>query len=264
MNQPPTWEVRNQDCRQIPLELPKASVDVTITSPPYKESDGFSFQLMGSFESGLRHCMKPGGLLFLNFAHLAERWGRPFEVFHLFERSDWIPLTTIIWVKSMVFPPLEGWSDVPRQVGRYQPLNTPWQPNNLFEYIFVFAHQQALRPLDRLAPPNGVPFSDKANLTRGTRGKNGDRHCGGNVWFVPYPTGSKLHPYEFPVEIPERCLALAGATSDDLVLDPFAGSGTVLVASKHRGIAAVGYERDAGTARIATERLERVPVSANP
>lgn len=73
----------------------------------------------------------------------------------------------------------------------------------------------------------------------------------GDVWPVPIVTGSE-HPAPFDESIPARCITTTGATS---ILDPFAGSGTTLLAAKRAGITGVGIERDPTFCALATERL---------
>jgi site-specific DNA-methyltransferase (adenine-specific) len=72
-------------------------------------------------------------------------------------------------------------------------------------------------------------------------------------------TGNKLHPTQKPVGslLP---LVEAFCPPDGIVLDPFAGSGSTLVAAKELGRRYLGIELDAGHHRTATERLEGLPV----
>lgn len=60
------------------------------------------------------------------------------------------------------------------------------------------------------------------------------------LWEFPYGA-QDLHPAAFPLELPKRCIKLFSYT-DDLVLDPFVGSGTTLVASYLLRRPAVGIE----------------------
>ncbi len=66
----------------------------------------------------------------------------------------------------------------------------------------------------------------------------------------------KQHPVEFPETLPERCIS---ATTDrgDLVLDPYMGSGTTLVAAKRLGRRGIGIEREEKYCEIAAKRLQQ-------
>ncbi|HUI69906.1 MAG TPA: site-specific DNA-methyltransferase [Spirochaetia bacterium] len=63
------------------------------------------------------------------------------------------------------------------------------------------------------------------------------------------------HPAPFPVELPRRCILLF-SFKGDTVLDPFAGSGTTLVAAWQCGRRCLGIEIDEGYCRLAKARLE--------
>src|SRR6185437_9118017 len=99
-------------------------------------------------------------------------------------------------------------------------------------------------PIDRLAI--GVPFKDKSNIAR--RGHAQDKRCAGNVWYIPYETvkskAQKFNrPAGFPVELPERCIRLTGRDKG-VVLDPFLGTGTTLVAAERLGWEGIGIDID--------------------
>jgi DNA modification methylase len=70
--------------------------------------------------------------------------------------------------------------------------------------------------------------------------KEGTDHywCGardqGDVWFVKKPLANDLHPTMKPVELVERAIRNS-SKSRDTVLDPFAGSGSTLVACEKTG-----------------------------
>ncbi len=63
------------------------------------------------------------------------------------------------------------------------------------------------------------------------------------------------HPCQFPSELVERCI-LALTEPDDLVLDPFVGSGTTAVAAVHSGRRVIGIDRDSRYIELAHHRLE--------
>jgi site-specific DNA-methyltransferase (adenine-specific) len=68
--------------------------------------------------------------------------------------------------------------------------------------------------------------------------------------------GSKqhVHPTEKPVGLMEALLAMS-TNPGDLIVDPFAGSGSSLVAAKRLGRRAVGFELDEGYYRMIEHRL---------
>jgi DNA modification methylase len=62
-----------------------------------------------------------------------------------------------------------------------------------------------------------------------------------SVWRFPVARYAGAHTATFPPGLPERCI-LAGSRPGDVVLDPFAGSGTTLAVAKQLGRAYVGIE----------------------
>lgn len=73
----------------------------------------------------------------------------------------------------------------------------------------------------------------------------------GDVWQVPIAQVPG-HPAPFHTSIPERCMTATGA---DSVLDPFAGSGTTLVAAKRLNRSAIGIELSEAYCEIVAKRL---------
>lgn len=64
-----------------------------------------------------------------------------------------------------------------------------------------------------------------------------------DVWCIPsHSRAGRHHPAVFPAELVERCLAVAGPEPGQVVLDPFAGSGTVIKVATARGLAADGID----------------------
>lgn len=75
----------------------------------------------------------------------------------------------------------------------------------------------------------------------------------GDVWRLGMET-DRAHPASFPLGLPLRALEASAARS---ALDPFAGSGTTLLAAKQLGIPAVGVELSERYCEIAATRLSR-------
>lgn len=244
------------------------SVDVTITSPPYKLADGFGTETIYEMGILVMKALKPGGRFFLNFGQLREGFDRPSDV-HQLVSCCLTPSQTIAWVKSIAVPGVGNQlktylaslgeheapskarlkeilaNPQPEQKGHYQPLRSEKLLNYCWEPIYTF-YKPPEPGYDRLSV--GVPYTDLSNLTRGTRGKNGDLHCGGDVWFIPYKTTGaktkKRHSHEFPEALVERCLRVSGIKPGGVVLDPFGGSGTTAVVAKRLGLDAIIVDRD--------------------
>ena len=76
-----------------------------------------------------------------------------------------------------------------------------------------------------------------------------------NVWTVPRPAESRLHPTMKPLELVERALENSSRPGD-LVLDLFLGSGSTLIATERTGRVCYGLELDPHYCRIAIARWE--------
>jgi DNA modification methylase len=78
------------------------------------------------------------------------------------------------------------------------------------------------------------------------------------VWDIPnvksnHPEKTP-HPCQFPIELAERCV-LAFSETDDIVLDPFMGAGTTILAALKHGRFGVGIEKDKKYLELARERV---------
>lgn len=79
-----------------------------------------------------------------------------------------------------------------------------------------------------------------------------------DVWKIAPESATRVqHPAPFPVELPERLIRLY-TYKDDLVLDPFMGSGSTLVAAARLGRRYVGYDLDPDYVAIAKKRVQAV------
>lgn len=81
-----------------------------------------------------------------------------------------------------------------------------------------------------------------------------------DVWTIPTADGE--HPAPFPDEIPRRAIKLT-TDEGDVVLDPFAGSGTTLSVARELSRESVGIELNSEFADIARERVSAVEGSGS-
>jgi len=77
-----------------------------------------------------------------------------------------------------------------------------------------------------------------------------------SVWTVPTQPYAGAHFATFPTKLVEPCI-LAGCPVGGLVLDPFAGSGTVLAVAKQLGRQGVGIELNPAYIALAVERTKQ-------
>ncbi len=76
-----------------------------------------------------------------------------------------------------------------------------------------------------------------------------------DIWAIPPESARRVgHPAPFPVELPEQLIRLY-TFENDLVLDPFMGSGSALVAAARLRRRYVGYDLDPSYVEIARRRV---------
>jgi hypothetical protein len=76
-----------------------------------------------------------------------------------------------------------------------------------------------------------------------------------DLWEMPPESATRVgHPAPYPVELPKRLIELY-TYQDDVVLDPFMGSGTTAVAALRTGRHFIGFETDRPYATRATKRI---------
>ena len=91
--------------------------------------------------------------------------------------------------------------------------------------------------------------------------KQGADHywCGardqGDVWFVDKPARNDLHPTMKPVELVERAIRNS-SKGREIVLDPFGGSGTTMIAGEGTGRGARLIELDPSYVDVIVERWQ--------
>ena len=218
--------IRTVDCLVGMRKLPARSVDLIFTSPPFKDVDGFSPELMQAVAQQAFRVLGNDRVMFLNFGHLAGHKRRPFDVAGMFEEAGFVWVDTITWVKN-----------------HFKPLQHAKRPNNLSEFIFLLAKGKGYQ-LDRLSV--GIPYVDSSNADRWMAAGGKNLKCRGNVWYIPYETiqhkSQKRHKDRFPLGLPETGIGLAGLFRGATVLDPFIGGGTTAVAALHAGMNCIGFD----------------------
>jgi site-specific DNA-methyltransferase (adenine-specific) len=96
-------------------------------------------------------------------------------------------------------------------------------------------------------PPYGLSFM-------GSGLNNTDDDVCGKYGSIKAPQRNG-HPTVKPLALMRYLLTLIAPPQNALILDPFAGSGTTILAAKQLGINAIGIEKDSDYAEIARARL---------
>jgi DNA modification methylase len=237
-----------------------ASVALVVTSPPYfagKEYEealghgavpGTYLDYLAMLRDVFAECVRvlePGGRLAVNVANLGRRPYRSLTADVVRVLQDDLGLLLrgeIVWVKARGASGSCAWGS----------FCSPANPvlRDLSERVVVaskgrFARAQAaVRRRD-----TGLPWV--STLTR-------DEFLEAtlDVWEIPPESARRVgHPAPFPVALPQRLIELF-TYRDDLVLDPFLGSGTTAVAAVRSGRRAAGYDTDPAYVASARQRVE--------
>jgi site-specific DNA-methyltransferase (adenine-specific) len=244
----------------VGLRALREPVSVIVTSPPY--NIGLQYRVgndnktdylpwMESVFLACKQVMSDKGHFFLQVGGIATRPLIPWDVLSHALAAGFVLQNEIVWVKNISIS--ERAED---SYGQFKPVPSRRLLTNTHEFIFHLT-KTGKEPINRLAV--GVPLKYKSNVAR--FGHKEDLRCRGNVWFIPYETiQSKKergnHPAVFPVALPEMCIKLAGVPQGSLVVDPFVGTGTTLLACERLGMNGLGFDISSEYCKIAESRIK--------
>jgi len=240
------------DAVEVLKHLPENFVDLIVTSPPYNvgKEYGDSVDDRKSYEEylefargwleGAYKVLKYGGRIAVNVPSCLQQSARSryaylaFDYVRIMREVGFIDMDWVVWVKSESGLPVAN--------------STAWgswcSPSHPYirdacEYIIVMAKGSKKR-MDRSGKNDITPEEFKLFTT--------------NVWVI-LPARDKKHPAVFPRELPYRLIKLY-TWEGDVVLDPFAGSGTTLVVGVELSRKVVGIEIEGRFCELAVRRLK--------
>jgi site-specific DNA-methyltransferase (adenine-specific) len=223
-------------------ELPDECIHLVVTSPPYNVSKEYDqdlslkeyLALLERVWGEVHRVLVPGGRACINVANLGRKPYIPLHTFIIEQMYaiGFLMRGEIIWDKAASASPSTAW-------GSWLSASNPVL-RDVHEYILVFSKTGFRRPKgDR---QNTIQKEDFLAWTK-------------SIWSFPAVQARKIgHPAPFPLELPHRCIQLY-TYQGDVVLDPFAGSGTTCKAAQQDGRIFVGYEINPEYCQLAEERL---------
>lgn len=271
--------------------LPSECVQCIITSPPYwghrqyakaaelrefefgseKTAQKYVEKLVALFDE-LKRVLKPNGTLWLNLGDTyrdGQLAGIPWRTALALKDTGWLLRSEIIWHKPNAMPS----SVTNRPTTDHETIflfakspNYYYNADAIREPHVTFSEQSRMKGgRKHLGKINGTPEKGKnqgnSNLHRG-RWDQAFHPLGRNkrtVWNIPLSKFRDAHFAVFPPQLVETCL-LAGTTRDDLVLDPFMGSGTTAVVAKEHGRHFVGLELVPEYAEMTLRRVDEIQI----
>lgn len=241
------------DCLELFRCLPEETIDLTITSPPYNIGKEYEDTL--PLEAYLSWCEEwlneiyrmttCNGSLWLNLGYLS-----------IPNRAKAIPIAYLLWNRVPFYLIQEiVWHYSAGVAGRkfFSPRNEKflWYVKDESTYTFN---------LDAVRDPDVKYPNQKKNgkLKVNQLGKNP-----GDVWSFPKVTSGKnraskertAHPAQFPLAVIERIIK-ASSNPEEIILDPFMGSGSTAVAALSSQRQVIGFEIRADYCEIAAARIE--------
>lgn len=224
--------VVNADVIEVLKNVPDDSIHLTFTSPPYYNARDYSiYQSYNDYLNFLEKVFKEvhrttkeGRFFVLNTspiiiprvsrAHSSKRYPIPYDIHPLLVKMGWEFIDDVVWLKP-------EYSVKNRNAGFLQhrkPLG--YKPNAITEMLMVYR-----KKTDKLIDWNIRQYSwDKVK-----KSKVLENYETTNVWKID-PVFDKVHSAVFPLELCNRVIKYYSYIND-LIFDPFAGSGTLGKAS---------------------------------
>ena len=242
-------EVINGDCSKVMAKFPKESIDLIVTSPPYdnlREYNGYSFDFE-SVADQLYRVTKKGGVVVWVVGDSSidgSESGSSFKQALYFKEIGFNIHDTMIYQKHCM------------------PTDPRIRYFQRFEYMFVFSKGK---------PASYNPIADVKSKERkyriadrkGDKLRMGDRvkqtpeySVRGNIWEYNSRSMGQDHPAAFPEKLASDHIS-SWSNEGDVVLDPFAGSGTTLKMAKLTGRQYIGIEISEEYIQIINKRLEQ-------
>jgi len=229
-------------------EIPDNSVHLMITSPPYNVSkeydDDLSLKeyldlLKNAFSETYRVLIN-GGRACVNVANLGRKPYIPLSdyISKMMIEIGFNMRGEIIWNKAASASPSTAW-------GSWQSAANPIL-RDIHEYILIFSKGSYRRERTRdemLEKQNTITKEQFMEWTK-------------SIWTMNAESARRIgHPAPFPEELPNRLIQLYSFTND-IILDPFMGSGTTAVAAKKTKRSYVGYDINDEYIELANNRIK--------
>jgi DNA modification methylase len=248
--------------------IPDDSVALVVTSPPYYAGKAYEedmsrgevpssyleyLEMLRRVFAECKRVLEPGGRIAVNVANLGRKPYRSLssDVIRILQDDLRLWLRgEIIWVKARGATNSTAW-------GTFQQPGNPVL-RDLTERIVVASKGR----LDRALPKEERAKEDYPSTA--TIFRDEFLEFTQDIWEFPPESATRVgHPAPFPVELPQRLINLY-TYENDLVLDPFMGSGTTAIAAVRNKRHYVGFELDEAYKLRAEERITEEAANTRP
>ena len=228
-------------------EIPDCSLHLMITSPPYNVSKEYDNDLslteyLSLLENVFRETYRVlvnGGRACINIANIGRKPYIPLSdyISNMMIKIGFNMRGEIIWNKAASASASTAW-------GSWQSAANPTL-RDIHEYILIFSKGSYSR--QRL--------KDEMDQKQNTITKEQFIEWTKSIWVMSAESAKKIgHPAPFPEELPNRLIQLY-SFANDIILDPFMGSGTTAVAAIRGKRNFVGYEINQQYFKLAKIRI---------
>lgn len=248
-------DILEGDCLDVLAGFPDGCFDLIVTSPPYADRrkntyggiapDDYVDWFLPRSAQMLR-VLKPSGSFVLNIKEKAENGERHTYVLELIlamRKQGWLWTEEYIWHKKNCYP--GKWPNRFRDAWeRCLHFTKQRQFKMNQDAVMVPMGDWAAARLKSLGKNDIVRFDSQVGSGFGKNIANWlgrDKAYPSNVLHFATECGNKNHSAAFPSALPEWFIKLL-TDKGDTILDPFAGSGTTLVAAKQLGRNSVGID----------------------
>ena len=231
-------------------DIPNNSLHLMITSPPYNVSKEYDNDLsLKEYLNLLKNCftetyrvLVDGGRACINIANIGRKPYIPLSdyVSKIMIEIGFNMRGEIIWNKSAGAGISTAW-------GSFQSASNPIL-RDVHEYILIFSKGNYKRERDKEERELRKDNITKEEFIEWTK----------SVWTMNTESAKRIgHPAPFPEELPNRLIKLFSFTND-IVIDPFMGSGTTAIAAIKNKRNFVGYEINEKYINLANNRIENL------
>ena len=248
------------DARQM-AELTDACVALVVTSPPYFVGKSYEdavaagadsriptsyFDYLDMLREVFAECVRvlePGGRIAVNVANLGRKPYRSLsgDVAKIFEELGLLLRGEIVWQKSKGSSGSCAW-------GSFRSPSNPTLRDTTERIVIASKGRFDRARSASQRESEGLPYRSSLSTDEFMEATL-------DVWDMGPESAQRVrHPAPFPLELPRRLIDLY-TYENDLVLDPFMGSGTTLVASVLCGRQPVGYDLNPDYVDLAGARV---------
>lgn len=236
-----TNKIYNIDCQEGFKQLNDNSIHLIVTSPPYnvnkeyEENQTFDdwYELMKEVIKESKRVLVSGGRLCINVANIARKPYIPlnYYIIDILLQIKFLLRGIIIWEKGISGGKSTTW-------GSWRSASNPVIRDD-YEFIIVSCKDKY-----KLEPKGINSISSKDFL-----------FCYNAVWHMNAESNPNInHPTPFPINLPKQLIEFY-TFENNIILDPFIGSGTTAIAALLTRRKFIGFEKEKKYVDLANKRI---------